>query len=230
MAQENAYGSIFVDRIRVAKLTTAGAPSAGASNGYASDAQIQLNWSTVIEAGDEGVQKNGAGTICSTFKNPDSVKRVDLSMDLCKLDSQLLALLTQGDTFEDAADSFKVIGGQLPLSTTELNIPLCLEVWTRAWDGSQQAVPTFTTPDGAYWHWVFPLCHFVPGATTLDGAIHVFPVTGTSEENVNITANGPFNDWPAEVAGEGGVTASAGWFLDSVLPTAAGIIAVPSGS
>lgn len=216
MSNPTCFSSLQACAIRVAKLTAAGAPSAGASNGYVTDALISLQVSVELTEGDEFEQKNGCGAICATFKDCDHIKRLSLSMDLCQLDAYLIEFLTDADLFSSGGNP---IGWQYPSVTAGCPNGVSLEVWTKAWDGTEQAVPAFTSPDAAYWHWVFPKTLWTLGNITMENALMVVPVSGFSEENTSITANGPFNDWPAAVAGAGGVTRVGGVFLDDAIPT-----------
>ena len=209
------YASIELAALRIATLTTAGAPSTGASKGYVTDAAIQLGVSIELETGSDFTQKNGLGAICATLKQPDTVKRVSLALDLCQLDSQLLSLLTGGATISSGGN---VIGMQLPaVGATPPNI--CVEAWTKAWSGAEQAVAPFTSPGVTYFHFVFPLVTWVQGQFTMEEGFMVIPVAGTGSENSKITANGPFDDWPSAVGNAGGITRMGGWFLEDDLPT-----------
>ena len=69
MAQPN-YQSLRLVRTRVSLINNStGAPTVGASNGYVSNAQIQLQVGTNITTGDTGEQKNGNGDVCATFED-----------------------------------------------------------------------------------------------------------------------------------------------------------------
>lgn len=213
--------SIRCERIRVAKLTSAGVPDASATNGYVSDAQVSVGVALEIEEGEEIIQKNGGGRLCATFKDVDRIKSATVDMELCQLDAELLALLTGGTIIGDPA-----IGFMPPSSDEALENPVCLEVWTRAWAGASQAT---IASEAAYWHFVFPSVKFTPGDFTLDESTAIFPVSGTGIENPSITPNGPFNDWPADVQDVGGITRVYGVFLDTAPPDAVcGEIALPT--
>lgn len=228
MANPTCFASLQACAIRVSKLTTAGAPNAGSTNGYVSDALVSVQASVNLQTGDEFTQKDGCGNIAQYFKDCDHIKSLTFTMNLCQLDAQLISFLTEGTLFTSGGNG---IGFEYPAVTADCPSGVCFEVWTKAWDGTQQAVPTFTSPDAAYWHFVFPKTQWVLGNIQLDNSIMVVPVTGQGFENSSITANGPFNDWPAAVAGQGGVTAVGGAFLDATLPTAScATIAVPAGS
>lgn len=227
------YQSLRFARIRVAKLNpTTFAPLVGTQNGYVSNSQIQVQIGTNVTTGDSFEQKNGDGAVCATFTGADALKNITLTLDLCSADPILRSFLTGGTLMTDPANSFLPVGYQAASVTSTVTAPVCLEGWTRAYDGSVPAVPTTTTPDAAYWHWVFPNCTFVEDTTTLSNGIATFPVKGISVENTALTANGPFNDWPLWAADNGGVTRSYGYFLDATtLPVVTDArIAVPSGS
>jgi len=214
--------SIRAERLRVSKLTSGGAPLAGPDSGYVSDAQVSVDVSLEIEEGDEIIQKNGAGRLCATFKDVDRIKSATVDIDLCQLDAELLAMLTGGVVIGTPPTGFMP-----PSGTEDLDIRVCVEVWTRAWEGGRQAV----MPDGttaAFWHYVFPSVKFTTGDFTLDENTHIMPVSGTSSENPQITPDGPFNDWPMDVQDVGGITRVYGAFLDGPPPDAnCGAIPVP---
>jgi hypothetical protein len=231
MAEPHCYGSLQVCALRVAKLDAAGSPDDGASNGYISDALIMARITTEVEEGDEFTLKNGCGAICQTFKDCDRVKRVPVEMELCQLDSELLSLLTNGSNIIEISTGDS-IGYELPEADTACSNGVSLELWTKAWDGSYQATaPTFGGTTETWWHWVLPNVKFQIGDLTLENEILKVPVKGFGNENPRITADGPFDDWPSDIVARGGITSSAGWFLDDTLPTAeCGFVNVPSAA
>lgn len=222
------YQSVDFLAFRVARLTTAGAPVTGANKGYISDAQIKATIGLEIETGAEFIQKNGAGTICATKKESDKIKRATVTLDLCALDFELMSILCDDFLFSASSQG---IGMQPPLVSAGDPTPVCFEAWSYAWNGASQAVPTFTTPNGAFLHWVLPFVRFTQQPFDLANGVTVFQVKGDGIENSAITANGPWNDWPSAIAGPGGITHTFGVFLDATLPTpSAGFQTVPSGS
>lgn len=226
MPNEQCFASLNLEAIRVSKIGSGGAPVVGATSALVTDAAVRLQVAVTLEAGTSFSQKNGAGRVCAALTQPDTIKALALSMDLCQLDMELLNLLTGATLFTDTGHT---IGFQYPLANAAENPGVCLEAWTAAWDGTGAAVPTFTTPDAAFFHWVFPRVKWTMGQMTLENALMVVPVTGIASENHSITANGPFNDWPTAVATAGGVVAVGGAFFDDTLPTVAcGRSAVPT--
>lgn len=228
MPVATCFSSLQLCGTRIAELNSAGSPVNGAGRGYMSTAAIKADIKVELEKGDEFTQKNGCGAICAYFRDCDRVKGVSITLELCQLDSDLISMLVGGDTFSSAG---KVIGMQLPSTTASCDAGTSLELWSKAWDGVSAAVPAFTTPSAAYFHWVFPKVTWSLGDITLENGIAKIPVVGNGVENPRITANGPFDDWPTPIANAGGITRVAGWWLDATLPTAScGSIAVTSAA
>lgn len=228
----NCVGSLQVCRLRVAQLTAGGLPDAGVDTGYTSDAIIQANISVELESGDDFVLKNGCGNLCQTFKDADRVKRVNIDMELCQLDSELVGLLVGADTFVDMSNN--TLGAALPSSTDTPSNGVALELWTKAWDSNQQANASLiggSSNDVLYFRWFFPFVRFQLGAMTLQNDILRIPVAGYGQENDDMPSEGPFQDFPTAVDTAGGITTAGGWFLDDTLPAAqCGYITVPAVS
>ncbi len=230
MPDDHCYGSLQVCRLRVAQLTDAGAPDAGAANGYFSDALIKADLDLQVEEGTEHLLKNGCGDICQRFVDCDKVKGVTVMLELCQLDNELIGLLTGWQVFTDTATG-DAIGVSAAGLADDCPAGVSLEMWTLAHDGAAQATPPSLAGAVAYWHFVIPKYRPQPAAFTLEDGFLSFPVKGPGEENPNITADGPFDDWDADIAGAGGITTSIGWFLDPVIPASScGYINVPSAA
>jgi hypothetical protein len=141
----------------------------------------------------------------------------------------LLYLMCGGLLNSDA--SSHGIGYQPPAVSGVQPDPICFEAWAKLYDSSSPSTPAFTTPNAAYAHFVLPYVLCAQQPFTLENGITVFSVNGDGSENANISADGPFNDWPSRIAQAGGVTRVYGVFLDATLPTAAcGFISVPTAS
>lgn len=226
MSDPHCFGSLQVCRLRVAELDAAGEAVAGVSNGYISDAVVKVDVGVEIEQGDELTLKNGCGDVCQSFQGSDKIKRVTLAMDLCQLDSELVSLLVGGTLIDSAGDT---IGWALPSIDDAAPNGVCLELWTKAWDGTEQATPASLGGAAAYFHWVFPRATFTLGDVTMENDIMVLPLTGYGNENSSLNADGPYNDWPGAVAAAGGFPTAGGWFLDDTIPEAVcGFVEVPA--
>lgn len=217
------FGTLQVCAYRVTQLNSNGTAWAGAGHGLANNALIDATISPVYSDGSDIEQKNGCGQICQTYKDCDKLKAFNVTLNLCVLDAQLQQFLMGGYLFRDTAGagSGDVIGYEYPALTDACNAGVALELWSKAWDGSAQATPPFASGAVVYQHWVFPKTTWRQGDTTLEDGFSVFPFTGYGVANSRISANGPYDDWPADIAMRGGVRNAGGWFFDTTLPTAA---------
>lgn len=218
MGLPSCFGSRQIVRARVALLDATGAPDAGPDNGYVTSNPVSLQITPVVEAGDEFTLKNGGGDICQYYRSCDKVKGYDVVLNLCEFDVQMIALST-GATMLDTGDG--VVGLALPRVAAGCVVPVSLEWWTVANNGTAQAVNGSGT--ALYWHWVIPKVNFTIGAQTFENGITTFVLNGKGEENPNITLNGPFDDWPAAFSEDipDGVTGPLGVWWETSLPAAA---------
>jgi len=232
MPDPHCYASLQVCGLRVAALDVDGSPLVGAGNGYSSDALIDVDVALEYEDGDEFTVKNGCGAICQTFRDCDKLLRASVDLDLCVLDSELMALFVPGSRIFTDTGTGDTIGFELPATNAECGDGVALELWTKAWDGNSQALPPFlggATP--AYIRWIFPKVTGRMGDFTLENEILRVPVSLTAEANSGMDPAGPFGDWNVDVAAAGGITNVGGYFYDDGPPTAeCGYIAVPAGS
>ena len=218
-------GSARVCALRVVRLNSNCQIVAGANNAVVSTAIVRLQSSPEYETGDEFVQKDGCGNIALLVKTLDKLKRMNLQLELCTRDMELLELLTGGNLYTDGAD---VVGFSRRGVGSDDPDPVSIELWTKA-------IPTGTngscsTPGVAsWWRWVYPRATFTLGDVSHENGIGMVQLTGFAEPNV-YWGNGPFNDWPAdELLDE---NSPEHFVLDSVGPPTAqcGYTTVPSGS
>lgn len=213
MPDPNCYTPLLACRMRVALLDANGAPDDGADHLAVSDSLINVGYSVVVEEGAEFSQKNGCGVTCVQYQGQDRIKAVNLTMELCHLDFELLALMTGASLVSEAGRPN--IGTALPAVDADLTRRVSLEVWSYAWDGDQQAIDTTGGSDALYIRTVFPSTSWVEGDRTYEEGITRITLTGKGRSNSNF-GNGPGNDLPW-----GAYTTPKGEYLDdNALPTA----------
>jgi hypothetical protein len=212
---------------RVTQLLDTGHPKAGLF-GYKTDSTIQAKIGPTNDTVNEIIRRNGCGQIITHVPQQVSIKGSTVSFDISRFDRDLIWLLTGGTRF---VKSGHTIGLRAPFLSDGPSLPVCMEFWSRAWDGTQQATTFESTPNVSYHHWVLPFVRCSIAEFTLANGDTVFTVSGDGSENQQITADGPWNDWPPEVAGAGGFTAAYGEYDDGTIPTAAcGLQTVPTTS
>lgn len=198
--------SVYAERLRVVRLHADGSLDPGTENMYVTDALISIGSEPEIEAGEELTQRNGGGAICVTASGDDSIRRFNLTLSLCQLDSELIEMLTGATLIESGGVT---VGLQMPRQGDVQPI-VCVEAWSQARTASEQA-----SEDGSnlWFHWVWPKVRWTIGGHTLENGILTVPLTGKAEENDSMGL-GPAADWPAVI------TAAEAWFLDDDEPAA----------
>lgn len=210
------FQSLRCVALRITKLTAGGAPQTGANNGYVVNDVIDLAMTMEYEAGTDVTKKNGNGDLCFVFQEPDKVKGLSLAANFCELDAYLLEFLTNVTLFTSGSDA---VGFKAPAVGTSPD-PVCVEAWSIMWDGSAQATPDYLSNAAGYWHWVFPFNRWQQGDLSAEDDVMVVPASAKCSENANLTVNGPYDDWPTEVANGGGIETLYGVFEDDAYPTA----------
>jgi hypothetical protein len=136
--------------IRVTTLNVDG--SLKETESYTSKSFIRVSFTPEYEEGDEITEKNADGTVCVSFKAPDTLKRVTMEVAVCDPDPVLSSMLSGGVILSGDVD-----GDDEPLGWASAEVGedpsgdgVAVEVWSRAIvDGK----PASTNP---YFHWVFP--------------------------------------------------------------------------
>lgn len=155
MAQD--YASSFqAIAIRVTRLQSDGSLATGPSASYVLNSSfMSLSFTPEYEEGDEFVQKGGDGTVCATFKAPDTLKRTTLEIAICDPDPEFAEILAGGTLLTDAGQT---VGWASPAVGVNGNPNgAAIEVWSRA---VKNGKPAAVKP---YWHWIFPYTIMRPG-------------------------------------------------------------------
>lgn len=159
MATQDFAASVQGVSIRVTRLDAAGNLLNGPGDSYTTSAFMRASFTPEYEEGDEIVEKSADGTVCVSYKAPDTMKRITMELAICEPDVELSALISGGlllrknfGTF--AAPDNKSIGWAAPSvgdDPTGGN-GVAVEVWSFAVkDGRRAAVLP-------YFHWIFPYC------------------------------------------------------------------------
>ncbi len=193
MSLPNCLTPLLACRLRMAVLATNGAPSAGAGNLWVSDSLIKLSYQLQVETGVTFTQKNGCGTTCVQYEGADRIKSVTLSLELCHLDFEGVALATGASLVSEAGRTN--IGTALPSVDADLTRRTSLEIWSLAWDGDEQAVDDTGGSEPLYIRTIFPSVSWVEGDRTYEEGITRIVLNGKGRSNANF-GNGPGNDLP----------------------------------
>jgi hypothetical protein len=134
--------------IRLTRLAADGTLVTGASASYVTKKFVSLGFTPEYETGDEFTTKAADGSVCVTWKAPDTLKRVTLSIALCDPDPEFTEMISGGSLLSSGGST---VGYKAPLVGVDATPNgVAIEVWSIANVAGRQAA---TKP---YWHWIFP--------------------------------------------------------------------------
>jgi len=156
MATQDYAASVQGVAIRVTRLDAAGTLLNGAGDSYTTSAFLRTSFTPEYEEGDEIVEKSADGTVCVSYKAPDTLKRITMELAICEPDTELSQLISGGLLLRKNFGSFaspnnKSVGWAAPsVGDDPSGNGVALEVWSFAVADGRRAA---TNP---YFHWVFP--------------------------------------------------------------------------
>jgi hypothetical protein len=134
--------------IRVTRLDEKGNLLTGDMDSYVTSAFIRVSFTPEYEDGEEITEKAADGTVCISYKAPDTLKRVNLELAVCTPDPELTNLMSGGLLLTDEKHSLGWASAQVGEDPSGNGV--AVEVWSRAIDQGKPA------GDKPYFHWVFP--------------------------------------------------------------------------
>jgi len=152
MATQEYAASIQGVSIRVTRLDAAGNLLNGPGDSYTTSAFMRVSFTPEYEEGDEITEKSANGTVCVTFKSPDTLKRITMELAICEPDAELSQLLSGGLLLRKTVDGVvKSVGWAAPgVGDDPAGNGVAIEAWSHAVkDGKRASVLP-------YFHWVFP--------------------------------------------------------------------------
>lgn len=152
MATQEYAASIQGVAIRVTRLDTAGNLLNGAGDSYTTSAFMRVSFTPEYEEGDEITEKSANGTVCVTYKAPDTLKRITMELAICEPDAELSQLLSGGLLLRKTVDGVvKSVGWAAPgVGDDPAGFGVAIEAWSHAVkDGKRASLLP-------YFHWVFP--------------------------------------------------------------------------
>lgn len=195
MPSPHCYSSVDICAQRIVRLDETGDFEVGAESRYETVDVLQLSVAQEILEGARTTLENGCGGICFNRKKPNRVLGQTLGLELCHLDAEQLEMMTGGTVLTSGGVT---VGFEPPGDDTDPP-PVSYEVWTKAWDGDEQA-----TRGGLplYVQWAYPLTKWTIGNWTLQGEVLRVPLSGDVSAN-SMFGTGPLDEWPTAVSRPG---------------------------
>lgn len=156
MATQDFAASVQGVAIRVTRLDAAGNLLNNPGDSYTTSAFLRASFTPEYEEGEEIITKAANGTICVSYKGPDTLKKITFQLAICEPDAELTSLLSGGvllrknyGTFA-APNRLSVGWGSPEIGDKGAGNGVALEVWSYAIKGGKRLS---TNP---YFYWIFP--------------------------------------------------------------------------
>ena len=202
MATQDYAASVQGVAIRVTRLDAAGNLLNGAGDSYTTSAFLRTSFTPEYEEGDEIVEKSADGTVCVSYKAPDTLKRITMELAICEPDTELSQLISGGLLLRKNFGSFaspnnKSVGWAAPsVGDDPSGNGVALECWSFAVADGRRAS---TNP---YFHWVFPYAKLrQSGDRVIENGMLATTFEGYGLGNVNF-GSGLDGRWEYPVASE----------------------------
>jgi hypothetical protein len=202
MATQEYAASIQGVSIRVTRLDAAGNLLNGPGDSYTTSAFMRVSFTPEYEEGDEITEKSANGSVCVTYKSPDTLKRITMELAICEPDAELTNLISGGLLLRKNLGSLiapdnKSVGWASPaVGDDPAGYGVAIESWSHAIkDGKKSA----TLP---YFHWVFPYAKLrQSGDRVIENGMLATTFEGYGLGNVSF-GDGPDGRWEFPVAAE----------------------------
>jgi hypothetical protein len=156
MATQDYAASIQGVSIRVTRLNADGTLANGDGDSYTTSAFMRMSFTPEYEEGDEITEKSANGSICVSYKAPDTLKRITMELAICEPDPELTNLISGGLLLRKNLGTFgepnrKSIGWSSPnVGDDPAGNGVAIECWSFAVKDGRR------TSSMPYFHWVFP--------------------------------------------------------------------------
>jgi hypothetical protein len=213
MAQDNA-SSVAGVAIRVTQLNPNGTLKTGVTASYVSKKFVSLSYTPEYESGDEFTTKAADGSVAASWKAPDTLKRVTLSIALPDPDPEFSHIIAGGELLKGTgANAGVTMGWKMPTVGTDATPNgVAIEVWSVANVGGRQAA---TNPN---WHIIFPYAQMhLAGERAIQNDLLATSFEGWAVGNTGFgtgpaAPNWPFaSDSPTAMARTTGIPAGTGY-------------------
>jgi len=202
MATQEYAASIQGVSIRVTRLDASGNLLNEDGDSYTTSGFMRLSFTPEYEEGDEITEKGADGTVCVTYKSPDTLKRITMELAICEPDTELTQLISGGLLLRKnlgtyASPDRKSIGWSSPATGDDpAGNGVAIECWSFAIIDGKKAS---TLP---YFHWVFPYAKLrLSGDRVIENGLLASTFEGYGLGNTNF-GDGLDERWEFPVATE----------------------------
>lgn len=121
------YPLVFGVKLRLTKVNSCGLPLAGNSNRIVTKGFVTANFTPQMKDAADLDQNNAEGLICVTERTAPQRKRWNMALELCNVDTGVIALLTSWEQLLDWQDN---PNGFRDSESVESDLGVAVEIWT----------------------------------------------------------------------------------------------------
>lgn len=201
MANVACIAERSVCAIRATRLDDDCTPLTGPTDGAVALAIATINATAEVQEGTAFEPVDGCGRTVYSARNPDVVRRKNITMELHLQDFELIELLTDSSLILGAADGpwpGLVIGINEPGANTESKPGVALEIWTKTAFGTGDCGEDSETENPVWMRHTLPKVKLRLGDRTFEDAHATVSFSGFAVANPLWGEGGPWGDWPAE--------------------------------
>ena len=202
MATQDYAASVQGVAIRVTRLDASGNLLTADGDSYTTSAFLRASFTPEYEEGDEIVEKSADGTVCVSYKAPDTLKRITMELAICEPDTELTQLISGGLLLRKnlgtyASPDRKSIGWSSPATGDDpAGNGVAIETWSHAIIDGKKASSL------PYFHWVFPYAKLrLSGDRVIENGLLANTFEGYGLGN-QFFGTGPDGRWEYPVAAE----------------------------
>lgn len=198
LASDTELGQLGASLVRVASLDTDCSILGGNCSAFITTALTSINPEPDVEEGTVFEPKTAGGTTFYTYRRPDVVKRINMTIEFIGLDWEQEKILWGGNTIIGDAGSFSpsdVVGYAYPDAADTPYSGVYVEIIRQ--QVAKGAGDCVTSGGGfaPYVGHIFGRAKLVRGGETFEDAPGAISATGFTTSNPNLY-DGPWNDWP----------------------------------
>lgn len=183
--------SIKGRRLRLTRLDDCGDVVVGPCTTVVTEGFIQVEFAPEVEAGEEYLLKNAWGDFCVSERDGDRFKWVNLTIEMCDVDPDVLDIVANGNPIISSGDTIGTTIG-----TTAASGGFALEVWTK----QAGADCNGGTPEYGYFVAPFVKNGRLDGSITIENGTLTISMAAQGFAAPASWATGPYGDDPLQAS------------------------------
>ena len=193
-------------RLRATRINSCGLPIGGEANRLVTDGFVTVELTPVMKDAKELEQENAEGSVCVADRTPAYRKHYDVNIELCQVNTGLIAMFSGYSQVLDYANNSVGIEDN---EHVDSDYGVALEIWTGGKSADDCPAPesddvfASTSSGKGYGYFLFGANEFTMTPPKIDANISTFTLKGRTIA-LSQWGRGPYNVVPTDAAGTAG--------------------------